>query len=112
MKGGGFLGIGFEFLGIAGLFTAAGIYLDGRWNGRGLVLVALIAVGIAAGVWHLIRRVNSLNAETGVGTSGGGPNARGTKKAPLTPEENLKRMDELNQRISDLTESGKRRRKS
>lgn len=105
MKGGGFLGIGFEFIGIAGLFTAGGIYLDGRWNGRGLILVGFIVLGVAAGIWHLIRRVNSMNQEMSSEVA-----ERKSRKAPLTPEENLKRMDDLTKSLADLTES--RRKKS
>ncbi|MBL8020620.1 MAG: AtpZ/AtpI family protein [Leptospirales bacterium] len=105
MKGGGFLGVGFEFIGIAGLFTAGGIYLDARWNGRGLILVGCIVVGVAAGIWHLIRRVNAMNQELSSEAA-----ERKARKTPLTPEENLKRLDDLTKSLADLTES--RRKKS
>ncbi|MCE9600171.1 MAG: AtpZ/AtpI family protein [Spirochaetia bacterium] len=104
MKGGGFLGIGFEFIGIAGLFTAAGIYLDGRWGGHGLILVGLISVGVAAGIWHMIRRVQTLNQEMKFTAS--------NRPAPkLSPEENLKRMDQLNQEISEMADRGAKKAK-
>jgi len=93
----GFLGIGFEFLGIAGLFTALGIYLDGKWGGgRGLILIASLSIGVAAGIWHLIRRVRTLDTEM--------KQARLKKPSP-TPEENLEAMDRLGEKLSDLDRS-------
>lgn len=92
MRAGGLIGLGFEFLGIAGLFIALGIYLDGRFQGRGLYLIAMVIAGMAAGIYHMIRRARSVSAV-----------APERKAKKLSPEENLKRLDELTREIERRT---------
>ena len=88
MRAGGLIGLGFEFLGIAGVFIALGIYLDGRFSGRGLILICFVIVGMAAGIYHMIRRAKSA-----------APDARIHKERKLTPEENLKKLDEMTREL-------------
>jgi F0F1-type ATP synthase assembly protein I len=88
MRAGGLIGLGFEFLGIAGLFIALGIYLDGKFSGRGLILICFVIVGMAAGIYHMIRRAKSAAVET-----------RPQKERKLTPEENLRKLDEMTREL-------------
>lgn len=98
MRAGGLIGLGFEFLGIAGLFIAAGIYLDGRFQGRGLILILMVIAGMAAGIYHMIRRARSA-----------APDVQARKREEkLTPEENLRRLDAMTRA---LDEQGKARKK-
>jgi len=95
---GGVIGIGFEFLGIAGFFTAAGIYLDGRFAGRGLILFALVIVGVSAGLWHMIRRVKSIEIEM--------PAQKKIQK-PEKPEDHLRKLDEMTRSLEEMTRKKK-----
>lgn len=88
MRAGGLIGLGFEFLGIAGLFIGLGIYLDGRFSGRGLILICFVIVGMAAGLYHMIRRAKSAATE-----------APAPKQRKLTPEENLQKLDEMTREL-------------
>lgn len=88
MRAGGLIGLGFEFLGITGLFIGAGIYLDGRFAGGGLIVLPMVVVGMAAGLYHMIRRAKSAAVEPRI-----------QKERRLTPEENLKKLDEMTKEL-------------
>jgi len=63
MSGADFAGLGIQFAAAIVIFVFAGQWLDNRFNGKGLFIIAGAFVGAAGGFYHMYRRIAAAQRE-------------------------------------------------